>query len=400
MIPRFKPNYNFEEIISIISNKDDAIKSFEENFANLIKMKYAVSFSSARCGLYALLDCLKIKDEVISSGFTCIVVPASIIASGFKPVFTDISLYDYNLKTDEIPSIFSRKTKAVIPTHMYGYLSDTKKIREMVGDDVLIIEDAAQAILTKDVGKFGDAVFYSFNFEKQIFTFGGGMIATNNKELYQKLVDYKTNFLNEKSSEKIFKKTISLIFTRLIFSDLLANFFIKMWDVNALRSWKSNKWDFYDKNLPLKDIYLSDDLKTKYLKIQAAAGLSQLKKIKNDIKRRFEIAKIYDKELKDVEKIVLPPLNNNCSYAYYTIRVENRNDFYKFMKKNSIQVNRVFEYSIPHIPYFSSFIKNIDKFKNSYIAGNSTINLPIYPQLMDNYKKISKIIEKVKEYFE
>ena len=400
MIPRFKPNYDFQEIISIINNKGDAIETFEEKFADLVKSRHAVTFSSARCGLYALLETLKIKEDIITPGFNCIVVPTSIVAADCKPSFTDISLDDYNIKPDDIPSIFSNKTKAVIPTHMYGYSSDTKKIREIVGAEVLIIEDAAQAILTKDVGKYGDAVFYSFNFEKQLFTFGGGIITTNSQEIYEKLLDYKNKLLLENRSEKKLGKTISLLFTKLVFSDLLVDFFIKSWDANALRAWKVNKWDFNDENLPLKEIYLSSDIKINYLKVQAAVGLSQLKKTKDDIKKRFEIAKIYDKKLKDIEKIVLPPLTNDCSYAHYTIRVENRLKFEKFMKENGIQINKVFEYSIPHIPYFSRFIKSADNFKNSYIAGNKTINLPIYPQLLDNPGKISKIIGKVKEYFE
>jgi len=400
MIPRFKPNYDHEEIISIINNKEDAINSFEEKFARLVNNKYAVSFSSGRCGLYVLLKSLNINGEVITPGFTCIVVPASIIASGCKPTFNDINLNDYNMITDEISLIFSNKTKAVIPTHMYGYLSDTKKIRELVGDDVLIIEDAAQAILTKDVGKFGDAAFYSFNFEKQLFTFGGGMITTNNQEIYEKLIEYKKKFLSENRAEKNFGKAISLTFTKLIFSNLFADFFIKSWDANTSRNWKANKWDFDDINLSLSDIYLSADLKTNFLKIQAAAGLSQLKKIKNDIKKRYEIAKIYNKKLKDLEKIILPPLTSNCSYAHYTIRVENRNRFEKFMKNNSIQINKVFEYSLPHVPYFSRFIDSTDNFKNSFIASKNNVNLPIYPQLLDSSDKITKIIENIKKYFD
>ncbi|MCK4364580.1 MAG: DegT/DnrJ/EryC1/StrS aminotransferase family protein [Thermoplasmatales archaeon] len=400
MIPRFKPNFNYEEIISLINNKKDAIKTFEEKFAYLVNSKYAITFPSGRFGLYALIKSLKIHDEIIIPGFTCIVVPASIVASNCKPVFVDISLENFNIRTNEIKSVFSEKTKAVIPTHMYGYPADIKTIRNIVGEDTYIIEDAAQAILTKDVGKFGDAVFYSFNFEKQLFTFGGGMVTTNNEEIYKKLMDFKINFLPKTKSNNNLNKTISLLYTKLIFSDILFDFFSRTWDANALRIWRKNKWEFDNIDLPLKEIYLSSDFNNTFLRVQAAVGISQLDKIKNDIKKRYEIAKIYNDKLKNLESINLPLVSDDCSYAHYTIMVNNRDKFEGFMRKKGIQINKVFEYSIPHVPYFSHFVKDKDLFRNTYTASKNNVNLPVYPQLFDKPHKITKIINNIKKYFE
>ena len=398
MIPRFKPNFNHKEIISLINSKKDNVKLFEEKFACLVNCKYAITFPSGRTGLYALLKSLKISGEVIIPAFNCIVVPASIVKSNCNPVFADISLDDYNIKTDNLDSLLSEKTNAVIPTHMYGYPANIKKIRDIIGNDVLIIEDAAQAILTKDVGKYGDASFYSFNFEKQLFTFGGGMVTTNKQDIYEKLIEFKNTYLLSNKFSNSFSKTLYLMHTKMIFSDILFYAFSRAWEANASKMWKKQNWDFNDEKTPLNEIYLEYDLKSNFHIVQGAVGLSQLEKINNDIKKRYEIAKIYTEKLEDIEKITLPPLTNNCSYTHYTIRVENRDKFEKFMRKKGIQINKVFEYSIPHVPYFSKYIDNKNKFSNSLTASKCNVNLPIYPQLLDRPQKISKIVNAISKY--
>jgi len=212
MIARYKPYFSFEEIKSLLNQHENVIFEFERKFAEAVDSKYAITFPSGRSGLYSIFKALEIsKGEVIIPAYTCIVVPPAILASDNVLRYVDISLGDYNMQIEDVQTVISKKTKAVVPTHMYGHFLDVKKLREVVGEDILIIEDAAQAILTKNVGRFGDAAFYSFNFEKQIFTFGGGMVTTNNEEIYEKLVSFKIKNSTEKYSWNEFKKTFFTI---------------------------------------------------------------------------------------------------------------------------------------------------------------------------------------------
>ena len=401
MLPRFKPDFDIEEIVSLINNKDDAIETFEEKFTNIVGSNYAVTFPSGRSALFALLKSLNLRNgEIIIPAFSCIVVPSAIIASDCTPCFVDISLKDYNMITQDTYSVVSNKTIAVVPTHMYGYPADVEYLRSIVGENIYIFEDAAQSILTKNVGRFGDATFYSFNYEKQIFTFGGGMVTTNNEEIYKKLLSYKKEVFSKTMFKVELTRTISLLFTKMIFSDLLFYLFSKIWDIRGSLIWKGRHWDLKDKNLPVEYIYLSNDFVDTFSKIQAAVGLAQLNKIKRNIEKRKKIAQIYNDELNDIKSIVLPPIIQDASYAHYTIRIKNRNKFEHFMKKQGIQINKVFDYSIPDIPRFKNYIKNHNTYDNSNIASKNNVNIPIYPQLLDEKYKIYRVIKSIKKYCE
>jgi len=400
MIPRFKPYFNTEEFKAIINKKQgNIIHNFEEQFAKLVGSKYALSFSSGRIVLYALLKQLNIKkSNVLLPAYTCIVVPAAVTASDNNLCFVDVSLSDYNMKTKDIAPETAKNIKCVVPTNMYGYPLDVKELREIVGKDVYIIEDAAQGILTKDVGKHSDAAFYSFNFEKQIFTFGGGMVTTNNEEIYNKLKKFKEENIVKESFKSELIKTFLLMKTPVIFSNTLFRPISSLWEKNALIQWKKEKWDLNNSDLPAEKIYLSQDQLYDYSKAQAAVGLAQIKKIHESIKKRTEISKYYNNQLQDIKEIILPPIKDGCTFSHYTIRVKNRNKFEKFMMKKKIQINKVFDYSIPHLPVYKKYVKKSEEFPNSLTAGKNNANLPIYPQLLDNKNQIDHIIKSIKAF--
>ncbi len=401
MITRFKPDIGLKEITSLIEKKQNMVKEFEEKFAKIVSSKYAVVFPSGRLGLFSLLNSLNIsKSEIIVPSYSCIVVPPAIMAAGNTPHFVDISLNDYNIKIDEIPKVITEKTNAIIPTYMYGYPLDIRKIRNIVGEETLIIEDAAQAILTKEVGKYGDAAFYSFNFEKQIFTFGGGMITTNNEEIFEKLTDFRNKNFRKTSTNVNIKNAFLLLNTPLIFSDTLFRVMLALYEVHGFRIWKKNSWSLNNFDLPVINIYLSSDFLEMYSKVQAAVGLSQINKIKKSIENRVKISKIYYEKLKNVKNFVLSPIIDGASYAHYTLGIKNRKKFERYMKHKGIQINKVFDYSLPHLPVYNKYIKKGEQFPNSLTAGKNNINLPTYPQLLNSKHHLDCIIESIIEYDE
>jgi dTDP-4-amino-4,6-dideoxygalactose transaminase len=399
MIPRFKPYFNTDEIRALLNHKKYVVEEFEERFASIVNSKYAASFPSGRSGFFSLLKCLDISNsEIIIPAYTCIVVSPAILASNNTPRFIDVSLDDYNMKINDVSSVVSKKTGAVIPTYMYGYPLNIKKLRDIVGEDVYIIEDAAQAVLTKDVGRFGDAAFYSFNLEKQMFTFGGGMVTTNDGEIYEKLLHFRKNYFSKTSCRTKLRKIFLLLFTSLIFSDTVFRWTCTLYDLYWMLGWQIRHWDLDKVDLPVEEIYLSGDFLEMYSRVQAAVGISQLNKIKRNIESRIKISKVYYKKLKDTQNFTLSPIKNDASYSHYTLRTKNRRKFEHFMKNKGIQINKVFDYSIPHLPVHHQYVKNGETFPNSFIAGKNNINLPTYPSLLDQEDKIEKIITAVKEY--
>jgi perosamine synthetase len=390
IIPKYRPYIDLEEIKAICSSKEDVISEFEKNFARNVKSRYALTFSQGRSALYAILKSLDIKEkEILLPSYTCAAVPSTVLASNNIPKFTDINLTDYNIILDDAIKRITKKTKAIIPVHTYGYPVDIRELKRRIPKDIYVIEDAALSLLTKDVGKYGDVTFYSLDFLKQIHTSGGGVITTDTKEIYDKLKEYSSKTSKKNTNYKEINKLFIFLSSYLIFNKI----FFKAYNIFD---------EHYIKNLHL--IYMngtqnlsSRDVIDQYCKIQAKVGLTQLKKIHDAIKKARWIANFYNDELCDIKNITLPPLVDGASYSKYTIRVKKRDEFQKNMQKKGIYVNNLWSYSAPYFYKYKKYTNN-EKFINSFIASQSVINLPIYPSLYKNYDKLGYIVKTIKKY--
>ncbi len=374
MISKTKPYFNLDEIKAVFSFKKNPVKKFEEEFAKLIGCRYALSFAYGRTGIYALLKSQDIVNkEVVVPAYTCIVAPNAVVASGNVPKFVDISLKDYNMDLSKIR--ISSKTGAIIPTHMYGYPTDIKNIRKIVGNGVFIIEDAALALFTKDVGKYSDAAFFSFNIAKQMCTFDGCIVTTNRIDVYDRLKEFRDKFSKKNGIVKCIKKYGMFLFSYILFNRFVYGIIYKLYYSNKRYRKLISNWD-------LKKIEMPKNFLSRYMNIQARIGLAQLKKLKKMIDKRRILAKTYDKELENVKRIIRAPIIRCSSYSHYTIRVKNRKEFIKRLEKKGLCIGKGFDfdYVVPYTQaYTSSKVK--EKFINSSIAAKEIVNLPFRSNL-------------------
>ncbi|MFW9794191.1 MAG: DegT/DnrJ/EryC1/StrS family aminotransferase, partial [Candidatus Thorarchaeota archaeon] len=137
-------------------------------------------------------------DEVITSPFTFIASANSIAMVGGIPVFVDIDPDTYNIDPELISDAITEKTRAIMPVHIFGLPADMKYINEIAEThNLLVLEDACQAhggeIDGKKAGSFGDAATFSFYATKNLMTGEGGMVTTNNEELYDKMLMIKNH---------------------------------------------------------------------------------------------------------------------------------------------------------------------------------------------------------------
>lgn len=167
------------------------VKEFEELFASYCNTKYAIGVSSGTDALLLALKSLGIGDgdEVITTPFTFFATVESICNVGAKPVFADIDPETYNIRPDLIEKSISKKTKAIIPVHLYGQCADMDSILEIAGKhDLRVIEDSAQAVGAeykgRKSGSMGDLGCFSFFPSKNLGGMGdGGMVTCNSEEL-------------------------------------------------------------------------------------------------------------------------------------------------------------------------------------------------------------------------
>ena len=171
------------------------VQEFEKLAVQYVKSKYAIAVNSGTSALQAALLALNIKkgDEVMLPSFTFVATANAIVSTGAKPVFIDISKNNYTIDPLDLQKKITKRTKVIIPVHLYGHVSYIEEIIEIARKNNLkIIEDAAQSLGStfkgKHTGTFSDIGCYSL-YPAKVMTAGeGGFLVTNDKKIREKLL--------------------------------------------------------------------------------------------------------------------------------------------------------------------------------------------------------------------
>lgn len=195
-IPRFSPSFSPREALVatryLLRDGPDAeiVAKFEREFRSYIGSKHAVMVPSARYGLYLLLSAMDMGegDEVIVPALTYFAVPAMVPLLGARPVFADIGLRSHVLDPDAFERAITPRTRAVVPTHLFGTPCDMDAIRDIARKHgIKVIEDCAQSTGARyknvRVGNLGDAAYYTFGLTKNMTTLSGAMITTDDDDV-------------------------------------------------------------------------------------------------------------------------------------------------------------------------------------------------------------------------
>ncbi|MDQ2685761.1 MAG: DegT/DnrJ/EryC1/StrS family aminotransferase [Thermoproteota archaeon] len=202
MIPINRPWIDNEEKQEIIKVLDEnaltsaardggkRVQEFESLLQTFLNVKHAIAVNSGTAALHAALLTVNIKvgDEVLLPSFTFVATANSIILSGAKPVFVDINTKDYTIDLQDLKRKISKKSKAIIPVHLYGHPSDLSELEEIANQNSLyIIEDACQSLgstyKNKQTGTFGTMGCFSMYASKVLTAGEGGAIVTNDDKL-------------------------------------------------------------------------------------------------------------------------------------------------------------------------------------------------------------------------
>jgi aminotransferase EvaB len=332
------------------------LKNFEKNFIKKYKSKYGIAVGSGTDALLISLMAIGIKkgDEVITAANTAIPTISSIVNSGAKPILVDID-DNYLIDLNDIKKKISKKTKAIIPVHLYGKSCDMIKLKNISKkNNIKIIEDCAQAqgakFKDKYVGTFGDFGCFSFYPTKILGGYGdGGFILTDNFKLYSKIKMirfYGIDTLNNKN--KLFNKYYS--------------------NINGVNS-------------------RLDEVNSKILDFK-------LNKVDQFIKKRRILAAIYQKELKNTSLILPQKTKNNFDvYHLYTVYHKKRNFIIRELEKKNIQTRIIYPYPIHNMKAYKNEFMN-KRFINAEIKSKGIFCLPLYPEL--EIKSVKNICSELK----
>ncbi len=399
LLPRMQPS-KIDKLFLLNPKKSskEEINEFENKFKEYINCKDAIAVSSARTGFYLVLKALDIKkgDEVILAAYNFSIIPNILLCMGINPVFVDIDENTHTIDTRLIQKNITKKTKAIISTHIEGNPCNMDEIMGISKKNNLkVIEDCAHALgaeyKNKKIGSFGYAAVFSFGVGKQINTLGGGMITLRNskysKRIRETLADFK-----EKNKSKILKSLIKYKTLRVVSSNIV--FSVITWPFLCLSSFLNfdlSKFFFEDKKT---FVTLPKSMFYKYSEIQANLGLYQLENLEQEIEARNKKADLLEKELS--KNIVRQKSfsQSKSAFLHYTIITKKRKELIKKLLFRGIDTQATWMKSCSKLPFFEKYKKYCpvsDKIEKE------ALYLPFYPSLKE--KEINYITETLNSIF-
>ena len=330
------------------------LEFFEKSFIKQNKGNYGAAVGSGTEALIIALKLFNIKkgDEVITVSNTAIPTISAIINVGGKPKFADIG-NDYLIDVNKIEKLISKKTKVIIPVHLYGQSCEMNKINKIAKKYKLkVIEDCAQAQGAKYKGKFvgtlGDVGCFSFYPTKILGAYGdGGFLLTKKFDLYKKIK--RLRFYGIETVDKKNK----------FFNKYYAN-------ENGINS-------------------RLDEIQSTILNIK-------LKNVNNHINKRKKIAKFYIDRLKKTS-LMLPTeaLDKKHVYHLFTIYHPKGNEIIKKMMLKKIQLRKIYPFPIHLMKAYRTITKVDNKtLKNTLHKSKGIFCLPLYPDL--KVSEMNKIV--------
>lgn len=397
MIPRLRPYFDHKELLAAIRPMPNAVEIFEREFAQLFKAKYALTFSYGRSGLYALFKALGLQDaEIIVPAYTCVVVPHAVVLSGNIPVFVDCAPDSFNMDLGALEQVITPNTRAIIPTHLFGYPMDVERVNEIAQaqkQKVYVIQDCAHSFGAKWKGqlvnKVGDAAIFGSNISKVLSTIFGGIVTTDDEEIYQKLKSYRKRYFKQPNWTKSIRRLFYLLSTYITFQPAVYGFVNNLEEMGLLDRFVK----YYDEG----KIYFPKDFQDLMLSIEARVGLEQLRKYPEILLRRRAISESYFQHLQGIKDLRLPPLMEGATYSHFVCLVDDRQKWLGRARKRGVQLGQLIEYSIPYMKAYAPY-KNGEYPISRYYAQHA-INLPNWvgvqkDKVLDNLLALQKNVSK------
>ena len=328
------------------------VSKFEKKFAKFNGSKFGCGVSSATAGLHVALLSLGIKqnDEVIIPSKTFISTANAAIYCNAKPIFCDVQEDTFQIDPNHVKKLITKKTKAIIPVHIAGNVCDMKELLEISNqNNIPIVEDAAHAhgatYYGKKAGSFGRIGVFSFYPDKVMTSADGGMIVTNDSEIYNKTLEFRN----------------------------VGRKYLGQYDYNVIGyNYRMNE-------------------------LQAILLNEQLKLLSSMLKRRREIAKIYDEQL-NIKNLVRQKIQKFVKSSYYAYVLRLTKGDFKILRmklsKKRIETSHMFT-SVYKIKAYRDILGDTPACKVTEKLDDQTFTIPLHPGLTDN--EINIVINEIKK---
>ena len=374
-LPYCRPYFDDEELNRVADvlksgwwTKGSVTREFEKVFAEYVGAKYAVAVNSCTAAMHIALVAKGIGegDEVISTPMTFCSTINTIVHTGAKPVLVDIDSKTGLIDVDKIEAAITEKTKAIVPVHYAGQSCDMDKINAIAEKyGLFVLEDCAHALSTeykgRKIGSMGNACAYSFYVTKNISTAEGGMLTTDDEELYEKA------------------------------------------SVLSLHGMSKNAWSRYGTKGDWKYEVCDPGFKYNLTDIAAALGIAQMNKLDEMQAIRTLYAEMYNKAFDEIDGITYLKdngLGKNSAHLY-VIQIDkdkfniDRDAFIELLKDYNIGTSVHFIPICMHPYYINNFGYKKGDFPATEKMFEGIISLPLYPSM--SREDVMYVIEAVRE---
>lgn len=346
-----------------------SVEAFEKAVAERCDVPHAVAFSSGTAALHGAVFSAGLAegDELVTSAITFAASANCAAYIGATPRFADIDPLTLNVSAATVAAVRAPRTRAIVPVHFTGLPAPVAEIRELVGDDVMIIEDAAQALgaNTEDeiVGscRHSEMTMLSFHPVKAVTTAEGGVVTTRDSELRDRLRRFRNHGITR--------------------------------DRNCLRETGEGGWYYEQQELGF-NYRLSD--------VHSALGRSQLNKLTRFIEARNAIASRYREWLADIAELELPPeAPDGSTHAYHLFVIRHREGadarrrLYDGLREREIlaQVHHIPVHLHPYYRDRYGYGPGLCPAAEDYYS--SCLSLPCFPALTEADQ--SRVVDAVRE---
>ena len=360
-IPYGRQNIDDKDIDAVVTvlksdylTQGPKVREFEEKFAKYVGANYAVAVNNATSGLHLSVLALNLSkgDRVITTPITFAASANCVRYAGGEVWFADIDPNTYLLDINSVKELIESKPKGffkgIIPVDFAGLPVNMEEFRVLAeANDLWIIEDACHApggyFMDSNSeknycgnGNYADIGVFSFHPVKHIACGEGGMLTTNSKELYEKLMLLRTHGITKENMEE-------------------------------------NHGGWYYEMIALGFNYRLTDF-------QSALGITQLAKNKKGVERRNEISSNYKKAFKGKIKFQDLPIGSYNAHHLFIIEVENRKELYDFLHSKGI-LAQIHYLPVHTMPYYKKIGYEGSDLINAENYYSKCISLPMYPTL-------------------
>ncbi len=379
-----------------------AVEDLEQALASYLGVAHAVCMPRARIGIYlAVRSLIKPGQKVVLSPYTIYDVVNMVICAGGRPVFADIDRETCNISPRAVKTLVDGDTGAVMVTHLHGCACEIEEIAAFCRSaGVPLLEDASQAfgarVGARRLGAFGRAGIFSFGMAKNVNSFYGGAVVTDDRELAQQLRSTMRSWPLQ---------DVPLLATRIAFcalGDVLTSRVVfdsfTFWlyryghlhGIDAITDrWRGEDEPVLRQALPEREL-------RRMTPMQARLVLRSLPRVDEQTRIRVGYARMYQEGLRDIPGVLLPPLRDDGSHIYlvYPIQVPDREALLRFLIRNGRDL------TLQHIGNtadYACFAEHHRDCPDARLTAQQVLLLPTYPGY--GASEVDRNIDLIRRYY-